>query len=64
MDKIEFEMAVDPSKGGDFDEDVIDELLEVLLWFFQIYFSFKYSVFSWLRVFLVKYMSIKFIWAC
>ncbi|XBJ11525.1 hypothetical protein VPH35_016214 [Triticum aestivum] len=28
VDKIEFEMAVDPSKGGDFDEDVIDELSE------------------------------------
>ena len=31
MDKIEFEMAVDPRKGGDFDEDVIDELSGVLL---------------------------------
>ena len=47
MDEIEFEMAVDPRKGGDFDEDVIDELSEVLLWFFEIYFSFMYSVFSW-----------------
>ncbi|XBI53249.1 hypothetical protein VPH35_035495 [Triticum aestivum] len=28
VDEIEFEMAVDPRKGGDFDEDVIDELSE------------------------------------
>ena len=47
VDEIEFEMVVDPRKGGDFDEDVIDELSEVLLWFFEIYFSFMYSVFSW-----------------
>ena len=47
VDEIEFEMAVDPRKDGDFDEDVIDELSEVLLWFFEIYFSFMYSVFSW-----------------
>ena len=47
VDEIEFEMAVDPRKGIDFDEDVIDELSEVLLWFFQIYFSFMYFVFSW-----------------
>ncbi|XBI05718.1 hypothetical protein VPH35_133848 [Triticum aestivum] len=28
VDEIEFEMAVDPRKGSDFDEDVIDELSE------------------------------------
>ncbi|XBH66589.1 hypothetical protein VPH35_095061 [Triticum aestivum] len=28
VDEIEFEMAVDPRKGDDFDEDVIDELSE------------------------------------
>ena len=47
MDEIEFELDVDPRKGGDFDEDVIHELSEVLLWFFEIYFSSMYSVFSW-----------------
>ena len=31
VNEIEFEMAVDPRKGFDFDKDVIDELPEVLL---------------------------------
>ena len=31
VEEIEFEMAVDPRKGSDYDEDVIDELSEVLI---------------------------------
>ena len=31
MEEIEFEMAVDPRKGSDYNEDVIDELSEVLI---------------------------------
>ena len=31
VEEIEFEMAADPRKGSDYDEDVIDELSEVLI---------------------------------